>query len=35
MLGNFDKARSYNAKKQIFEAFRELIHEREDIYSMH
>ena len=35
MLGNFDKARSYNAKKQIFEAFRELLHEREDMYSMH
>ena len=35
MLGNFDKARSYNAKKQIFEAFRELLHEREDLYSMH
>jgi hypothetical protein len=35
MLGNFDKARSYNEKKQIFEAFRELLHEREDMYSMH
>lgn len=35
MLGNFDKARSFNAKKQIFEAFRELLHEREDMYSMH
>ena len=35
MLGNFDKARSFNAKKQIFDAFRELLHEREDMYSMH
>jgi hypothetical protein len=35
MLGNFDKARAFNAKKQIFEAFRELLHEREDMYSVH
>ena len=33
MLGNFEKARCFNQKKQLFEAFHELYREREDRYS--
>lgn len=33
MLGNFDKARCFNQKKQLLEAFHELYKLREDRYS--